>query len=640
MRRKPRSIRPEHILIVGIIFTLLAILIGVAAWGAILLLQDQEALITKPENTEVQTAPLLSTITSSPQTPAIETSVEITSQLPTLAIMETPTLQPSNTAPQAAQTAVISSQVDVEDVLSKMSLEQKIGQMIMTGVPGQTMTTEIAALIRDYQIGAVVFFGENTRDAEQTLRFTQSLQQVASTSNLSIPLLIAVDHEGGEVFRFQQGLTHFPNAMALGAAHSPELSRDVAAASALELKAVGVNVSLAPVVDVNDQPVNPVIGLRAFAGYPDLAAEIGAAYIQGLQSNGIIAAAKHFPGHGSTTVDSHVALPFVDKSEAELENNELVPFRAAVETNVAIVMVGHIALPQIDPSRLPASLSPTIVQGLLRKKMGFQGVAMTDSMSMGAVAGDYTVSQAAVLAVQAGCDLLAYTSPEAAITARNVLLSAARNGLIPLQRIDEATRRVLLLKQRYGLFSNLPQGGAIDREAHQALAANVAKQAITAIGAAEYPLIATDRVVLVTPDTLPVGSATGDGLSLMGELLRQRGILVDEFVYSVRDAEQIQTMQTQARAALANYPLGIVVTWDARIYQGQWGNPAQVNLVNALATTSTPVILVAGNSPYDLSLASGAGLAMYGGLSYQVEALVNALLSDTPPAGSLPVPIR
>lgn len=640
MKNNPRSIRPEYILSVGVIFILLAILIGVFAWGAILFLQDQDALITKPQNTETQPAMLLPTITNSPQTLVVESTVGNASPLPTPAILDTPTFAPLHTATQTPQIAVIPSQVNVDDLLAKMSLEQKIGQMIMTGVSGQAMSPETSALIRDYRLGAVVFFRENVRDPEQTLRFTQALQQAAITSNSGIPLLIAIDHEGGDIFRFQQGLTHFPNPMALGATHSPELSRSVAAASAQELKAVGVNVSLAPVLDVNDQPLNPVIGLRAFAGYPDLAAEIGAAYIQGLQSNGVIAAAKHFPGHGSTTVDSHVALPFVDKSEAELDQNELVPFRAAVESDVAIMMVGHIALPQVDPSRAPASLSPAILQGLLRQKLGYQGVAMTDSMSMGAVAGDYTISQAAVLAVQAGCDLLAYTSPEAAITARNILLSAARNGSIPLQRIDEAVRRVLLLKQRFGLFSGPPPGGAIDREAHQALAVSVAQQAITTIGAAEYPLISTDRVVLVTPDTLPVGSVSGDGFSLLGELLRQRGVQVDEFIYSVRDAGQIQTMQTQARAALANYPLGIVVTWDARIYQGQWGNPAQVNLVDALTNSGSPVILVAGNSPYDLTLARGVGVAMYGGLSYQVEALVNALLSDTSPAGSLPVLMR
>jgi beta-N-acetylhexosaminidase len=635
----PRSVRPEYILIMGIIFILLAVLVGVTAWGAILLLQNQAPEITRLENTEDYSTPIFSTMTVAPPTSVVEVPVENTPQLPTPTMIETPTF-PALTATQAVQTMVLPSQVDVESLLTGMSLEQKIGQMIMTGVPGQTMTGEIAALIRDYQIGAVVFFGENTHDAEQTLRFTQALQQTAITSNSGVPLLIAVDHEGGEIFRFQQGLTHFPNPMALGAAHSLELTRNVAAANALELKAVGVNVSLAPVLDVNDQPLNPVIGLRAFAGYPDLAAETGAAYIQGLQSNGVIAAAKHFPGHGSTTVDSHVALPFVDKTEAELEKNELVPFRAAVNTDVAIIMVGHIALPRIDPARTPASLSPTIIQGLLRQKLGFQGVAMTDSMSMGAVAGDYTVSQAAVLAVQAGCDLLAYTSPEAAITARNILLAAVRNGSISLQRVDEAARRVLLLKKRFGLFSNSPQGEAIDREAHQILAVSVAQQAITAVGASQYPLLSTDRVVLVTPDTLPVGSVTGDGLSLLGELLSQRGVQVDEFIYSVRDAGQIQTMQSQARTALANYPLGIVVTWDARIYQGLWGNPAQVNLVNALSTAGAPLILVAGNSPYDLTLARGAGLAIYGGLNYQVEALVNALLSDTAPSGSLPVPLR
>ncbi|NWG75329.1 MAG: beta-N-acetylhexosaminidase, partial [Rubrivivax sp.] len=346
------------------------------------------------------------------------------------------------------------SAVDIDGLLNAMSLEEKVGQMIMTGIPGRAFDAQTAQLIETYHFGSVVYFAENTANPGQTRRLSQELQRAAAGAAHGIPLLIAIDHEGGRVHRFGQGLTHFANPMALGAAASPELAYQAAAAAARELLAVGINVSLAPVLDINDEPLNPVIGVRAFGGSPDLVTLMGMAYLRGLQDQGVIAAAKHFPGHGSTIEDSHFTLPIVNKTEAQLAQNELLPFQAAIRNQVGVIQVAHVAYPQLDPSGAPASLSPLLVQGRLRDELGFDGVVMTDAMSMGAITNRYSVEQAAQLAALAGNDLLAYPQAEMAIAAYQAILAGARDGTIPQSRIEEAARRGLRLKQRYDLFAN------------------------------------------------------------------------------------------------------------------------------------------------------------------------------------------
>jgi beta-N-acetylhexosaminidase len=243
--------------------------------------------------------------------------------------------------------------------------------------------------------------------------------------------------------------------------------------------------------------------------------------------------------------------------------------------------------------------------------------------------------------VNAGCDLVAYTDAGAAVTARNVLLQAVKSGQIPQARVDEAARRVLALKAQAGLFSPSASEPVFDPAAHAQLVRELASQAVSMVGAANLPLVSADRVVLITPDTLPVGSQEGDGLSLLGELLTNKGIQVDEWVYPVDDAAGISAIQSQALAAAQRYPQTLIVASDALLNQAQDGNSAQVNLINALQSSGRPVLVIAIGSPFDLALvpASGVGVAIYGSLPPQIEALAEALLSPAAPAGTLPVPL-
>jgi len=636
-------INPQLLVIVGLIVILSALLLAVFGWAIILWWGQPPAVQVEPAG-----APGLPATRASQ--PAISTYSPLYATLQPPAAPVPLQSGASPAAPLATQVAVqvvtpfvppptvIPSTVDIDALLAQMSLEEKIGQMLLSGIPGEVFGVQAGRLVSQYHIGGVVYFGENTHTAAQALRLSQDLQAAAAASAHAIPLFIAVDHEGGKVFRFRQDLTHFPNFMALGAANSPDVAALAASAAAQELRAVGINTSLGPDLDVNNQPFNPVIGVRSLGSFPERVAQIGAAYLQGLQAGGVIGAVKHFPGHGATLTDSHTDLPLVDKTAEQLAQEDLAPFKIAIAQETGMVMVAHIAYPHIDPSRAPASLSPVIIGQLLRQQLGYDGVVVTDAMSMGAIASRYPPDQAAVLAAQAGCDLLAYTSAETAIAAYQALLSATQDGRLPVAQVDASVRRVLRLKARYGLFAAASTGLPLQADAHRALAYQIARQSITLSGQAQAPLLNTTSLLLVTPDVLSSGVAAGDGSSYLGDLLRARGVQVDEWIYSVEDAGQTAALTADVQRALPAYPLVLVVTWDALLRQRLAGSQVQVTLLQALFASDKPVILVAGSSPYDLSLAAGRpALALYGGLEPQLEALVDTLLAGQLPTGVLPV---
>jgi beta-N-acetylhexosaminidase len=603
--------KPELLAVGGTILILSAILMGLGVWVAIL------ALGAAPAGPAQTSGPTLVSTGSMP----IQ-GMQVGSP-------GTPTTRP-------AEPPRPTSAVDLDWLLAEMSLEEKAGQMIMTGVPGPVFNAQIASLIETHHFGSVVYFAQNTQDTAQTLQLSQSLQRAAASSGHGVPLLIAIDHEGGSVYRFAQGLTHFPSPMALGATGSPDLVYQAAAASAQELLAVGVNTNLAPVLDVNDEPLNPVIGLRAFAGFPDWVTKLGMAYLHGLQENGIIAAVKHYPGHGSTIEDSHMTLPIVNKDRAQLAQNDLAPFQAAIQNQTGMILVGHVAYPQVDPSGRPATLSPILVEELLRGALGYTGVVMTDSMSMGAITSRFTTQEAAVKAVLAGVDLLAYPDAEMAIAAYQAILEGVREGAIPLSRIDESARRVMALKQRFGLFG--PQA-APTLAMRPALARQIAQRGMAFAGQGQAPLVKGGRLLLVSPDTLPPGNQMGDNLSSLGELLEERGIEVEELIYPVNDAGRAGAVQAQAVQTLPGYSQAVIVLWDALLARSQEGDLTQVNLLEAAFSSGTPLVIVAAGSPFDLELLPDdqPALATFGGLETQMEALTEALLAEMLPAGQMPV---
>ncbi len=366
-----------------------------------------------------------------------------------------------------------------ENIISGMTLEQKIAQMLSISLQywsdGDSTENTTAlndkqkALLTKYDFGGITLFGKNITGTEQAVRLTAEIQAAALASEPGIPMLISADQEGGDITRLVTGTKTCGN-MALGAAGDTETACDNAAIIGRELYALGINNDFAPVLDVNSNPANPIIGVRSFSSDPALVAKLGTAYIKGLEYEGVITTMKHFPGHGDTDTDSHTGLPLVDKSLDELKAFELVPFAAAAET-ADMVMTAHIQFPQIETQTytskdsgeeiyLPATLSKTIITDILRGDLGFDGVVITDAMQMDAIKVNFDPVDAAVLAINADVDILLeplFILDDASAEAIGKYISdvagAVKDGRIPESQIDDSVMRIISLKIEKGLFN-------------------------------------------------------------------------------------------------------------------------------------------------------------------------------------------
>jgi beta-N-acetylhexosaminidase len=319
----------------------------------------------------------------------------------------------------------------------------------MVGFEGLTASADVKALIREFGVGHIVLFARNVAGPEQVADLVCELQSAARDGGQDQPLLVAVDQEGGRVARLRDPWTIWPSARAVGQLGSGETARRMAEALAAELKACGIRCDFAPCVDVDTNPRNPVIGDRSFGEDPDLVGRLGAAMIRGFQDSGVVACAKHFPGHGDTDVDSHLDLPSVEHSRSRLDEVELRPFRVAIEAGVASVMASHLLVREIDDA-LPATLSRKVVTGLLREELGYQGVVVTDALEMKALAKHWTPAQIGVLAPSAGCDLMAMCSGhDAQVEAMESLIRALEAGEIPFKEAEASEARVRALKERF-----------------------------------------------------------------------------------------------------------------------------------------------------------------------------------------------
>lgn len=370
----------------------------------------------------------------------------------------------------------VASAQGTDEILTKMTLEEKISQMITVAVRqwnGEDFTImedEVADIITKNSVGGVILFAENLADTQQIVNLTTAFQNSALSSKNKIPLFIGTDQEGGEVVRLNTG-TSLPGNMAIGAINSQKESQTAGNILGSELAALGINVNFAPSLDVNSNPQNPVIGLRAFSSDPTIVSKLGVSMINGIQQNNVVASAKHFPGHGDTSTDSHTSLPTVNKSLVELEKCELVPFKEAVNNGVDMIMTAHIQFPQIEKEtvvseingsevKLPATLSKIFVTDILRNKLGFKGVVTTDAMNMSAISENFGMAQACILAINAGVDMLLMpvsltdesSNTELASLIGNIK-SAVKDGVIKEETINNAVKRILDLKEKRGILN-------------------------------------------------------------------------------------------------------------------------------------------------------------------------------------------
>ena len=328
---------------------------------------------------------------------------------------------------------------------------REVGQRFMVGFEGHTASSDVRRLIRELGLGNVILFARNVDTPEQVAELVRELQSIARDAGLDSPLLVAIDQEGGKVQRLRKPWTEWPPIKALGELGSEDAARRMGAALAAELSACGIALDFAPVVDVDTNPNNPIIGGlgRSFSSDPEKVGRLAAAMISGLQGGRVAACAKHFPGHGDVDADSHLELPRSDVSRSRLQDVELRPFRKAVEAGVATVMTAHVLYPELDET-YPATLSPRIVRDVLRGEMGYGGVVFGDDLEMKAVAAKWSYAESATLSAQAGCDMiLVCKEVDAQVAAIEGLIRATEAGQLSTPEREDVAKRIRALKDKY-----------------------------------------------------------------------------------------------------------------------------------------------------------------------------------------------
>ncbi|WJY27551.1 glycoside hydrolase family 3 protein [Sporosarcina trichiuri] len=535
----------------------------------------------------------------------------------------------------------------VPNAIRGMSLEEKVGQMLMpdfrtmNGKHITELTPEIEALVKKYHLGGVILFRENVVTTEQTARLVADYQKASEKYGL----LMSIDQEGGIVTRLQSG-TDMPGNMALGAARSEELAHQVGQAIGEELHALGINMNFAPSFDINNNPDNPVIGVRSFSEDPELTAKLGVAYTNGLQGTGTSGTAKHFPGHGDTAVDSHLGLPEVPYYKERLKQVELYPFQQAMDAGVDAIMTAHVTFPKIDdttviskkdgtPITVPATLSHKVLTELMRDEMGYDGLITTDALNMNAIAEHFGPVDAVIRAVQAGTDLV--LMPVGLESVADGLLDAVQSGKISEQRIEQSMERILSLKLKRGIV----------KEEAPAPIESVIANAEKTVGSDEHKQVERDvaekSVTLVKNDNvLPLNAAAEDKIAVVGSSY------IDELFTAVkkRHANTVLIKKgeplTDEELAQLDGVSAIIVGTTTSTVAGRSPSHPQMQMVNELiGKTDVPVIAIGVRNPYDIMAYPEVDvyLAQYSFRTASFEASASAIFGEIAPQGKLPVTI-
>lgn len=498
---------------------------------------------------------------------------------------------------------------------------------MVIGFDGTTVDAELRRMITEYHIGGVILFARNIESPGQVAALTNELQKIA-LENGNPGLFIAIDQEGGRVARLTEGtgFTEFPSAMALTATGDPQNAYRVAVAMAAEMRTVGINIDFAPDLDVNNNPANPVIGIRSFSSDPQKVAQYGLAFARGLQENGVLAFGKHFPGHGDTGMDSHIDLPLVPHDRTRLDEIELVPFQAAIAADFAGIMSAHVTFPAIDPTPgLAATLSRQVLTGLLREELGHDGLIITDSLEMGALSTNgYPPQVGAPLALAAGADLLLFNRDHVMHRAAFAnLVQSVQDGKISQEQLDASVQRVLQAKKRFGLLNPTPVDvnatPFVKTAEHLALSRELAQKAITLLRdpLGLLPLRALPAPLIVET---PVMQDLSKTLDMGGTAFVVDTQPTDSQIAAILDATQ-------------NGRTVIVPVNDLAI------NTKQLQLVQELVEVGNPVITLAHRNPFDATLLpeSVTVLVTYGFNPPIREALIDVLMGRIKPVGVLPV---
>ncbi|MGW7055891.1 glycoside hydrolase family 3 protein [Streptomyces sp. NPDC054887] len=570
------------------------------------------------------------------------------------------TLDASDAAARTRSAAGSHTRSRLKRLVSRMSLEEKVGQLFVMRVHGHSATEPnqvdidlnlkemgvrtAAELVAKYHVGGIIYFAwaHNTRDPHQIADLSNGIQRAGLAQDTPVPLLISTDQEHGIVARVGKPATLVPGAMALGAGGSRSDARKAARIAGAELAAMGITQNYAPVADVNVNPANPVIGVRSYGSDPEAVAGMVAAQVKGYQGAGIAATSKHFPGHGDTKDDSHYSLPTIHHTAEQWEELDAPPFRAAIAAGIDSIMTAHIVVPALDPAEDPATLSKPILTGVLRERLGYDGVVVTDSLAMAGVRQKYGDDRVPVLALLAGCDQL--LNPPNLPVAWNAVLKAVRDGELSVERLDESILRILLLKAKLGLFRHpYVSHAGVDRtvgtRSHLAAADRIADGTTTLL-ANERGLLPIGRrthrnVLVVGADPASPTATTGPPTTVIARAFDELGFTATALSTGITPTP---AKIKDAVAAAKGKDVVVVATYNVS------ATSPQRTLVRELSATGVPVVALAIRNPYDIAQLEGTGfgasVAAYSWTDVELRAAVRAIAGHTTPRGKLPVPIQ
>lgn len=516
--------------------------------------------------------------------------------------------------------------------LQDLTLDEKIGQLIMFGFDALEINDHVLELVEEYKVGNIILFARNVESPEQLFNLNQSIQQLAK-KDLGIPMFISIDQEGGMVTRIKQGSTFFPGAMTICATNDPQNANYVGKYMGQELKYLGINMNLAPSLDVNNNLKNPVIGVRSYSDDPQMVATYGSMFIEGLQEY-VIATAKHFPGHGDTHVDSHLALPIIHVNQKRFEEVELVPFKEAIHKGVKAIMSSHINFPLINEENRPTTLSRNSLTGLLREQLGFEGLIVTDCMEMKAIQYQYTTPVGAKLAILAGANIICIShTKELQIASVKAIKDAVISGEIPIELLDERVQRVLHYKKE--ISNAQPQTtfeeikGIVINQATKDFAQKVVSNAVTRVHGQGAPSLQDTLLIASNPMATSIADED-DGNNDIIHAVQQELKELDTLRVSIKPTEdEITKIVEQAK----QYKQVIYCSYNANIHT------SQMDCMNQLKELDNTLYVCSMRNPYDAYFNPNLEhlINFYEYTPNSIRALIQFLKGELPLRGKLPV---
>ena len=472
----------------------------------------------------------------------------------------------------------------------EMTVKQMLGQKLIFGFHGKELPDEFIRLIREYQIGNVILFRRNIESAAQLRRLCAQIQTLVREVT-GVPAFIVIDQEGGMVTRLPDDAVTVPSAMAIAATGAADNARTAAEITIRQLKGLGVNFNMAPVLDVNTNPANPVIGVRSFGDDPEQAALYGEAAVRAYENTGVFCCGKHFPGHGDTCVDSHIGLPCIEKTLEELEQAELIPFRRCIEAGIPAIMSSHILFPNIEKGDVPGTMSRTIITDILKKRLGFRGLVFSDCLEMDAIEKYYGTAKGTVAAIKAGIDLAEISkSIDLMWDAAKAVNEAAERGEFDMEEIRASVEKILAVKRTMVVdpepeLCNTPEDRAAVRRLHRC--------AVTCCGGT-LPL-PDENTFFCGCNGYPASLVANPGGEMEPFPIYMAAAFGGGAVVTSRNPEEAEIRDVLEAAA--SYGQAVLCTCNAHLQQGQ------LRLAEALAAAGKELTIVALRNPYDLALA-------------------------------------